>query len=138
MFQCTWKASVCSDNEPRAALHLRVAVFELPWNKIPQSEVDSAGFTPKGENRIVHSFRYLSLIVTRGRGRMFAVSSFLPNLMLIMIKAKLFQDSKNGPLLHNARILATCPVVHKQPIFMYLFKITMFLLSISSLSCLDL
>lgn len=128
MFQCMWKASVCSDNELRAASHLRVAVFEFPWNKIPRSEVDSAGFTPKGENRIVHSFRYLSLTINRGRGRIFAVSSFLPNLMLIMIKTKLFQDSKNGPLLHDARILATRPVVHKQPIFMYFFKITVFLL----------
>lgn len=44
-----------------------------------------------------------------------ALPPFLPNLMLIMIKTKLFQDSKNGALLRDARISATCPVVRKQP-----------------------
>lgn len=72
------------------------------------------------------SFGYPSLFVTRGRDRVFAVSSFLPNVMLIMIKTKLFQDRQNGPLLHDARILATCPVVHNQPKFRYFFKIIAF------------
>lgn len=44
-----------------------------------------------------------------------ALPPFLPNLMLIMIKTKLFQDSKNGTLLRGARISATCPVVRKRP-----------------------
>lgn len=30
-------------------------VYIFPQNKIPQSEVDLAGFTPKGENRVVCS-----------------------------------------------------------------------------------
>lgn len=85
--------------------------------------MDLAGFTPKDENRVIRSFGYPSLFVTRGRDRAFAASSFLPNLMLIMVKTKLFQDSKNGPLLHDARILATCPVVHKQPKFMYFSRL---------------
>jgi len=79
----------------------------------------------------------LSPLVTGGSGA-FAVSSSLPNLTLIMIKPKLFQDSKTGPLLHGARTSATCPVVHKQPKFMYFFKIVVFLLSVSSSSCLEL
>lgn len=94
--------------------------------------------TRRWEPRLARSFGYLALSVTRGRDRIFAVSSFLPNLTLTMIKTKLSQDSKTRPLLHDARALATCPVVHKWPKSVYFFKIIVFLLSISSLSCLDL
>lgn len=54
-----------------------------------------------------------SRCVTAGRGHSFAGSSFPPRLMLIVIKTKQFHDSPSS--LHNAGILATCPVVHNQP-----------------------
>lgn len=70
----------------------------------------------------------------RQRSRLCRIFISPPNLMLIMIKAKQFHSPS---LLHNAGILATCPVVHNQPKTTW-FSPNSALWSVLSLSCSEL